>query len=129
MSWKSLHLNPLDLLSHDLFCHVRFCEFLVLCLCLYFNISIGNEKDHFQILRKYYSNVIPSVAIKSANYEVNKVISNSQGNMILPQVSHKKSRGGKKLRRYSPKEQAEIGKLACDIRAIAAARTCIHLYC
>ena len=56
------------------------------------------------------SNIIPSVAIESANSEVKKVI--SQGNSVSPQISRKGSRKGKKLRIYSPRERAEIGKLA-----------------
>ena len=41
---------------------------------------------------------------------------------MSPQISRKGSRKGKKLRIYSPRERAEIGKLACNIGATAAAR-------
>ena len=41
---------------------------------------------------------------------------------MSPQISRKGSRKGKKLRIYSPRERAEIGKLACSIGTTAAAR-------
>ena len=41
---------------------------------------------------------------------------------MSPQISRKENRKEKKLRIYSPRERAEIGKLACSIGAIAAAR-------
>ena len=66
------------------------------------------------------SNLIPGVAIESANSEVRKVF--SQQTSPQSQVSRKKSRKGRKPRSYSPREQAEIGKLACTIGATAAAR-------
>ena len=65
------------------------------------------------------SNVIPSAAIKSVNSEVKKVM--DQGHPSS-RVSRKETRKGKKCRIYSPRERAEIGKLACNIGATAAAR-------
>ena len=65
------------------------------------------------------SNVIPSAAIKSMNSEVKKVM--GQGHSSS-QVSCKETRRGKKCRIYSLREQAEIGKLACNIGATAVAR-------
>ena len=57
------------------------------------------------------SNRIPSAAIESVNSEVRAVL-----NKNLPESAN--SPKGKKPRVYSPKERAELGKLAVDIGAI-----------
>ena len=64
--------------------------------------------------------LIPGVAYEWVNSEVRKVF--SQQTSPQSQVSHKKSRKGRKPRSYLPRKQAEIGKLACSIRATVAAR-------
>ena len=61
------------------------------------------------------SNRIPSAAIESANREVRAAL-----NKNLPESAN--SRKGKKPRVYSPKERAELGKLAVDVGASAAAK-------
>ena len=66
------------------------------------------------------SRKISPSAIVSANSEVAKVIQqvNNNGSILVPGKSSKRS----KPRFFSPKERAEIGKLACSIGATAAAR-------
>ena len=59
---------------------------------------------------------IPSAAIESANPEVCAALNRE------PPESVRHSRKGNKPRVYSPKEWAEIGKMAVDIGASAAAR-------
>ena len=56
--------------------------------------------------------ILPS-AIASANLEVAKVIRQQENNAVGKR---------RKPRLFSPKERAEIGKLACSIGATAAAR-------
>jgi len=65
------------------------------------------------------SSKISSAAIVSANSEVAKVIEKMNNNSSM--VSGR-SKNGKKRRIYSPKERADIGKLACSVGATEAAR-------
>ena len=61
------------------------------------------------------SSRIPSAAIESANREVCLAINKEQPGNVS-------SRKGKKPRVHSPQERAELGKLAADIGASAAAK-------
>lgn len=61
--------------------------------------------------------MIPSAAIASANSEVLQVI-----NQAIRGEQTSKSRKGIMPRVYSPRERAEIGKLACSVDATEAAK-------
>ena len=85
---------------------------VVMSILIYFSIRSSKSLPN---PRGPLSSRIPSAAIELANREVCAALNKEQSGNVGSQI-------GKKPRVYSPQKRAELGKLAVDIGAFAAAK-------